>query len=213
MHRDPDQDAEGPGGSAPRWSDATTPFSTMRGDVARFIEARDWGRYHHPVNVASAMVVEAGELLELFQWRRPGDDVPTEVATAAGSELADVLHFALCLANALETPLDWDTFTVKDLLEGEEGPTGGAKGAAEEVLTNASLALMAARARYGPGGSGEDGGADTGLDALMVAVEMTMVSLNKCARALGLDLARELELKNRLNEDRFPVGTRPDVGY
>ena len=52
-----------------------------------------------------------------------------------------------------------------------------------------------------------------GQDTVMVAVEMTVSSLAICATALGLDLARELELKNRLNEDRFPVGTRPDVGY
>ncbi len=41
-------------------------------DLARqldqFAEARDWQQFHSPKNLASALVVEAGELLEHFQW-------------------------------------------------------------------------------------------------------------------------------------------------
>ena len=34
----------------------------------RFADARGWGPFHTPNNLASALVVEAGELLEPFQW-------------------------------------------------------------------------------------------------------------------------------------------------
>nr|MCU0775017.1 nucleotide pyrophosphohydrolase [Ideonella sp.] len=36
--------------------------------LRRFAEERDWGPFHSPKNLASALVVEAGELLEPFQW-------------------------------------------------------------------------------------------------------------------------------------------------
>jgi NTP pyrophosphatase (non-canonical NTP hydrolase) len=195
------------------WSDANTTIDEMRADVGRFIEEREWNRYHHPVNVASAMAVEAGELLELFQWRRPGDPVPEDIVRAAGSEMADTLHFALCLANAIDTEVDIGPLTVGDLVEGQADAVGGAKGAAEEALSNAALALIAARSRYGPGGSGPEPEGDGALDAVLVAVEMTITSLARCAKEMGLDLSRELELKNELNEERFPIGSRPDVGY
>ena len=36
--------------------------------LAEFAAERDWGRFHAPKNLASALVVEAAELLEPFQW-------------------------------------------------------------------------------------------------------------------------------------------------
>jgi NTP pyrophosphatase (non-canonical NTP hydrolase) len=195
------------------WSDDATRVSEMRAAVAEFISARGWGRYHNPVNLASALSVEAGELLELFQWRRPDDEVPEEIVRAAGSEMADVLHFTLCLANALDAELGCDTLTMDELLEGSPPSIGGAKAAAEEVLANAALTLMAARADYGPGGVGEPAEDGSGASTIGVAIELTISSLGRCGRALGLDLAKELELKNGINEERYPVGSRPDVGY
>ena len=37
-----------------------------------FAQARDWGPFHAPKNLASALIVEAGELLEHFQWMSEG---------------------------------------------------------------------------------------------------------------------------------------------
>ncbi len=45
------------------------------------------------------------------------------------------------------------------------------------------------------------------------AVEDLFDIILVCARSLGVDLARELELKMEKNRGRFPVGSRPDVGY
>ncbi len=195
------------------WSDSETTISEMRQDVARFIDERDWGRYHQPVNVASAAAVEAGELLELFQWRRPEDVVPVEVMREAGAELADVLHFTLCLCNAVRAELDSDHRTVADILEEGKSPPDSPKDAAEEVLIGATFILMAARASQVTREAAdaiEEGGPE---NAMVVALEFQLSSLAKCARSLGLDLSQELESKNRLNEERYPVGSRPDVGY
>jgi NTP pyrophosphatase (non-canonical NTP hydrolase) len=195
------------------WSDTTTEIAVMRQDVAEFIKERDWGRYHAPVNVASAAAVEAGELLELFQWRRPGDPVPEDVVVAAGSELADVLHFTLCLANAMGLDLPSDGITFAQLLSECEGRDLGPKEAVEEVMVGTNFLLMAARASSLTKEIAEtlgEGGVD---DAMVASMTLLLEALAKCARALGLNLSAELYAKNRLNEKRFPLGTMPDVGY
>lgn len=83
--------------------DATTPIAALRARLAEFNAAREWGRFHNPKDVATALAVEAGELLELFLWRRPElADLPDRDRLA--DEAADVL---ICLANfANATGLD-----------------------------------------------------------------------------------------------------------
>ncbi len=195
------------------WSDSTTEISVMRRDVAAFIRERDWGRYHAPVNVASAIAVEAGELLELFQWRRSGDEVPGDVVADAGGELADVLHFTLCLANAASLELPVDGMTFSQLLSDAEGRDLSPKEAAEEVMVGASFLLMAARASALNMEIAETLGEGGSQDAMEASIMLLLEAIAKCARALGLNLSTELYAKNRLNEERFPVGTMPDVGY
>jgi NTP pyrophosphatase (non-canonical NTP hydrolase) len=195
------------------WSDTTTELSVMRRDVAEFIRERDWGRYHAPVNVASAAAVEAGELLELFQWRRSGDPIPEDVVAEAGSELADVFHFTLCLANAVGMDLPADGVTISQILADSASRDLGPKEAAEEVMVGASFLLMAARATSLTREIAETLGEGAADDALAASVMLLLEALAKCSRALGLNLSAELYTKNRLNEERFPVGTMPDVGY
>lgn len=195
------------------WSDSATELAVMRADVAQFIKERDWGRYHAPVNVASAAAVEAGELLELFQWRRSGDPVPDEVASEAGYELADVLHFTLCLSNAAQLVLPSDGQTFSQVLAGAVAKELTPKEAAEEVMVGASFLLMAARASALTHEIAETLGEGDPQDALAASVSLLLEALARCARSLGLDLSAELYAKCRLNEQRFPVGTMPDVGY
>jgi NTP pyrophosphatase (non-canonical NTP hydrolase) len=194
------------------WSDSLTTVHEMRMAVAAFVDERDWTRYHEPVNVASAALVEAAELLEPFQWRRGGDPVPAEVARSSVEELADVLHYALALANAAGEDLAVDGMTLAGVLEGEEPDDATPKALAEEVAANAALALVAARAVEGGPGAELELPDDEG-PPVAVCVEILVASLARCAAALGADLSRELELKMADNRRRFPVGSRPDVGY
>jgi NTP pyrophosphatase (non-canonical NTP hydrolase) len=78
--------------------DADTTLAQLRSRVAAFNEARDWGRYHSPRNLAMALSVEAGELLELFLWSADdGPQPPVESRRPkVGDEAADV---AICLLN------------------------------------------------------------------------------------------------------------------
>jgi dCTP diphosphatase len=69
----------------------------------QFAKDRDWQQFHSPKNLASALVVEAGELLEHFQWltEEQSRALAPEKRTAVGAEVADVLLYLIQLASAL----------------------------------------------------------------------------------------------------------------
>jgi NTP pyrophosphatase (non-canonical NTP hydrolase) len=65
-----------------------------------FRRARDWEQYHSPKNLAISVAIEAGELLEHFQWRSDADveeHLRTEEDSVA-EELADVAIYVIQLA-------------------------------------------------------------------------------------------------------------------
>ncbi|WP_153812894.1 nucleotide pyrophosphohydrolase [Streptomyces sp. SUK 48] len=74
--------------------------------LAEFAAARDWGRYHTPKNLASALSVESSELVEIFQWLTPEESarVMSDPATAhrVRDEVADVLAYLLQFCAALD---------------------------------------------------------------------------------------------------------------
>jgi NTP pyrophosphatase (non-canonical NTP hydrolase) len=76
-------------------------------DLARaldqFAAARDWQQFHSPKNLASALIVEAAELLEHFQWATEAQSraLTEEQRAAVGAEMADVLLYLVQLGNAL----------------------------------------------------------------------------------------------------------------
>ena len=69
----------------------------------RFIRERDWEQFHSPKNLASALVVEAGELLEHFQWmtEQQSRALASEKLDAVAAEIADVLLYLIQLSAAL----------------------------------------------------------------------------------------------------------------
>jgi len=69
----------------------------------QFAQERDWQQFHSPKNLASALVVETGELLEHFQWLTEAQsrELAQEKRDAVGAEIADVLLYLIQLANAL----------------------------------------------------------------------------------------------------------------
>ena len=75
--------------------------------VRAFAEERDWTRFHSPKNLASALVVEAGELLEPFQWlsEEQSRALPPEKLQAVADEMADVLLYLVQLSAALNVDL------------------------------------------------------------------------------------------------------------
>ena len=64
-------------------------------EIEKFNQERDWNQFHSPENLAKSIAIEAGELLECFQWDNKFDK--EEVC----DELADVFNYCLQMASKL----------------------------------------------------------------------------------------------------------------
>jgi NTP pyrophosphatase (non-canonical NTP hydrolase) len=78
-------------------------LDSLRDRLRAFIAERDWDQFHNPKNLAMALVAEAGELVEHFQWLTPeqADSLPRETLAEVEHEIADVLIFLVELADRL----------------------------------------------------------------------------------------------------------------
>jgi dCTP diphosphatase len=72
--------------------------------LREFAEARDWDQFHSPKNLASAVSVEAAELLEIFQWLTEEKSQALDVDTKqkVEQEIADVFLYLVRLADKLD---------------------------------------------------------------------------------------------------------------
>jgi dCTP diphosphatase len=85
-------------------TDDRTTIGELKCLVQEFVDERDWGKYHNSKDIAIAINVEAGELLELFEWVRENEiegllEDPDK-RRRLGEEMADVLILCLNLAAA-----------------------------------------------------------------------------------------------------------------
>jgi NTP pyrophosphatase (non-canonical NTP hydrolase) len=62
--------------------------------LLRFRDERDWSQFHNSKDLAIAINVEAGELLEIFLWKHPESANKDKLR----EELADIMAFCLLLA-------------------------------------------------------------------------------------------------------------------
>lgn len=87
-------------------NDQTTTLADLRDMMASFVARRDWNQFHSPKNLSMSLAIEAAELMEHFQWltieeSRAVTGQPHKLADV-GEELADVICYALALANELK---------------------------------------------------------------------------------------------------------------
>ena len=68
--------------------------------LREFNEERDWDQFHTPENLAKSISIEAGELLECFQWDNNYDK------RALCEELADVFSYCIMLADRLDVSVE-----------------------------------------------------------------------------------------------------------
>lgn len=68
---------------------------SVRDEIAAFVAERDWAQFHSPENLAKSIAIEAGELLECFQWNADAD------TDRVREELADVLTYCILLADRI----------------------------------------------------------------------------------------------------------------
>jgi NTP pyrophosphatase (non-canonical NTP hydrolase) len=79
----------------------------LRELVRQFVNERDWDQFHSPKNLASALTVEAAELLEHFQWLQHGsfEELGDVKLREVRHEMADVLVYLVRLADKLDVDL------------------------------------------------------------------------------------------------------------
>ena len=68
--------------------------------IIEFRDARNWKQFHTPKDLAISLSLEAGELLENFQWKSSEEAVKTNLENIK-DEIADVVIYALLLSHEL----------------------------------------------------------------------------------------------------------------
>jgi dCTP diphosphatase len=105
-----------------RGGDGSTTIEELKSIVEVFVAQRDWAQFHSPKNLAMAIGVEAGELMDLFRWH--SDDGSRSFMkekarrNAAIEELADVVICALAFAN--RTGVDLSTAVMQKVSKNQK---------------------------------------------------------------------------------------------
>ena len=85
-------------------------IKTVQKKLREFAQERDWEQFHSPKNLATALAVEAAELLEPFQWLKEDESRRLDENSAdygrVEEEIADVMIYLLRLADQLGIDLE-----------------------------------------------------------------------------------------------------------
>ncbi len=105
----------------------------VRRRIRSFRDERDWMQFHNPKNLAASIVIEAGELLELFQWSdmAQSEAIGREKKQRISEEIADVAVYLIELADNLGIDL---VAAIHDKMDanGRKYPVERAKGRSEK---------------------------------------------------------------------------------
>jgi NTP pyrophosphatase (non-canonical NTP hydrolase) len=86
-------------------NDRETTVEELQDVMRQFVSERNWQKFHTPKNLAMSLTIEAGEVLELFQWLTPEESIAKandpEAKAAVGDELSDVLAYLLSLSQSM----------------------------------------------------------------------------------------------------------------
>ena len=104
-------------------------LESLRNKINQFVAERDWAQFHTPKNLAMAMIVEAAELVEKFQWdtSQESQQLSPEKREVVAHELADTFVYLLRIAEVLEIDLIAATYK-KIELNALKYPVDKAKG-------------------------------------------------------------------------------------
>ena len=104
-----------------------TDIETIQAELRKFNQERDWDQFHNGKDLAVAISIEAGELLEAFLWKSPEDAKVEKVR----EELADVLNYAFQMADRYH--LDIKEIMLEKLrINAQKYPAEKAKGRADK---------------------------------------------------------------------------------
>jgi dCTP diphosphatase len=98
-----------------------------------FARDREWEQFHSPKNLASALSVEAAELLEHFQWltEEQSRSLPAQKKANVAAEAADVLLYLLQLCDKLQIDLV-EAARTKLVVNAEKYPVERARGSSKK---------------------------------------------------------------------------------
>jgi NTP pyrophosphatase (non-canonical NTP hydrolase) len=84
-------------------ADNQTTLHELKERMAAFVREREWEQFHTPKNLSMSIAIEAAELMEHFQWLtvEESKNLGPEALGEIGEELADIVIYALSLANNL----------------------------------------------------------------------------------------------------------------
>jgi NTP pyrophosphatase (non-canonical NTP hydrolase) len=83
------------------------PLHELKHTLRTFARERDWDQFHSPKNLSMALIAEAAELVEQFQWltQEESRNLPEEKLIEVEEELADILIYLVRLADKLNVDL------------------------------------------------------------------------------------------------------------
>ncbi len=101
--------------------------------LREFADARDWEQFHSPKNLSMALSVEAGELVECFQWltEEQSYDLSASQLNAVAEEIADVQLYLIRLADKLGVDIA-DAVEKKIEKNGAKYPADRVKGSSKK---------------------------------------------------------------------------------
>ena len=87
--------------------DSQITLQDLKEKMADFVRERDWEQFHTPKNIAMSIAIEAAELMEHFQWLtvEQSKQLDEKALAEMGEELADIVIYALSMANFLKLDL------------------------------------------------------------------------------------------------------------
>lgn len=97
--------------------------------VAKFVEERDWNKFHSPKNLSMALAAEAAELMELFLWCETAESVERleKLRELVEQEIADITSIVLMFCEEFKIDLK-KAVEKKLLLNSEKYPIEKVKG-------------------------------------------------------------------------------------
>ena len=97
--------------------------------IVAFRDARDWKKFHKPKDMALSLVLEAAEVVELFQWKNEEEVAGTieHLRKDLGRELADVLYWVALMAHDCGVDLE-NAFDEKMAENEQKYPVESARG-------------------------------------------------------------------------------------
>ena len=80
----------------------------IKNRLREFASERDWDQFHSPKNLSMALIVEAAELVEHFQWltEDQSQTLPAEKLAEVEQEIADIQIYLIRLADKLGVDME-----------------------------------------------------------------------------------------------------------